>query len=70
MEASKGAMAISVKPAARMRATRRRSPNKNGPGASESGGAGGGTMRLYRIRGTPWQQISLQRHARCLMKHR
>src|SRR6266702_7311084 len=41
-EASKGAIAISVKPAAvKMRATRPRSPNENGPGASGSGGAVG-----------------------------
>src|SRR5947209_9405124 len=59
MEASKGARAISVKPAAvRMRATRPRSPNENGPGASGSGGAVGGTMPLIASIGRRTQSFS------------
>jgi hypothetical protein len=50
MEASNGAIAISVKPAAvRIRATRPWSPNENGPGASGTGGAVGGTMPLHGV---------------------
>src|SRR5690349_6797098 len=59
MEASKGAIAISVKPAAvRMRATRPRSPNENGPGASGSGGAVGGTTPLIAPIGRRTQSFS------------
>src|SRR5437660_4807910 len=59
MEASKGARAISVKPAAvRMRATRPRSPNENGPGASGSGGAVSGTMPLIASIGRRTQSFS------------